>query len=473
MKPSGARGELSPLLLGGAALVTLGLAVVLGDPTPLRLRVLWSIAAVVLALFLASRPLLGLAALAFSSVMLIVVTLPAGKGLNLFDALLLPMLAVTYWGEARRVASHSDASETGEAHEALRTARRRFSRSALVYFSLAALSLGLILFQIGRPQAIDSGLKLVRGLEGILLFPLGLVWLRSRRSIEATIGAVLAALAPLAVLNALALGSGTVQRAGMTWFVSDPGWLVVDANEAGTGLLLIWVLVLVLHGMKPRARTLLLLPVILTLLALTQSRSGLLAWLTFTMLVTLQRRQWRYVAVAGLAFLVAIPLIPAPYWERLGRTLVLERGSFEAYTALIRVFGWHAARDAFLDHPLIGVGYEGFRFVGDRYNKLGLVFGSAESYYLEVATGMGLVGLFALFWVMRRMFRLGDVVRRHAPAGSLGHRLALYHKPFLAGLLVANLTGSNFLGMVGLAQLALWSALLVRAGHESFGEGRA
>ena len=43
--------------------------------------------------------------------------------------------------------------------------------------------------------------------------------------------------------------------------------------------------------------------------------------------------------------------------------------------------------------------------------------------------------------------------------------LARFNTPLLIGLLVVNVTGDNFIGMVGLGQLALWSAMLVRAGH--------
>jgi hypothetical protein len=37
----------------------------------------------------------------------------------------------------------------------------------------------------------------------------------------------------------------------------------------------------------------------------------------------------------------------------------------------------------------------------------------------------------------------------------------------MLALLVANLTADNFVGMLGLAQVALWCALLIRAGHLS------
>ena len=35
----------------------------------------------------------------------------------------------------------------------------------------------------------------------------------------------------------------------------------------------------------------------------------------------------------------------------------------------------------------------------------------------------------------------------------------------MIALLVANLTADNLIGMSGLSQVALWSAVLIRAGH--------
>jgi hypothetical protein len=43
----------------------------------------------------------------------------------------------------------------------------------------------------------------------------------------------------------------------------------------------------------------------------------------------------------------------------------------------------------------------------------------------------------------------------------------------MLALMAANLTGDNFMGMVGLAQLAIWCALLIRSGHLSVSSNAA
>ncbi len=70
-----------------------------------------------------------------------------------------------------------------------------------------------------------------------------------------------------------------------------------------------------------------------------------------------------------------------------------------------------------------------------------------------------------------KLFQLGREVGRVAPPGTLAHHMARFHAPLILGLLVANLTGDNFVGMVSVAQLALWTAVLVRAGHAAVAEG--
>jgi O-antigen ligase len=121
----------------------------------------------------------------------------------------------------------------------------------------------------------------------------------------------------------------------------------------------------------------------------------------------------------------------------------------------------------FLHNPLLGVGYVAFSTVSGDYGELRLIGAPAENYLLETASGMGVPGVIALLVVLVRLFQLGAAVRREAPVGSLGHAIARYHTPLVIGLLVVSLTGDNFCSMVALGQLALWCAMLVRAGHLS------
>ena len=73
-----------------------------------------------------------------------------------------------------------------------------------------------------------------------------------------------------------------------------------------------------------------------------------------------------------------------------------------------------------------------------------------------------------------RLFQVGREVRRRAAPGTLGHALARRHAPLVAAVLVGSLTADNLAGMAGLAQVVIWTTMLVRAGHLAVGaEGAA
>ena len=453
-------------LLGGVLAVVIGLC--LGDPGPESLAVLGLVTVGGVLFAAAVAPFAGFLVLVTSSIMLIVMSIGEGeRNLTSFDVLQFPLLAVTFLSGAAALARRSEQAEQGTAHSELRAATRKFTDAVWQYVGLAALSL-LVTVAMGKTAGgIDSGLKLVRAMQGMLMFPLALVWLRRERDFRYAIGALLFGGVLFAIINGFAIGTGSAVRAGMTWFANEPLWSMGDPIEAGTAMLMLWVLLLTRQSMEPRPTRWLMLAGILALLVLSQSRSGLLAWVVFS-LATLRRVRGRYLLFGLALILLGAPFFASSWWERMSRTLVLERGSFEAYSSLIRVYGWRAAILMFLDHPVFGVGYLGFRHFSDRYNELGIVLGQAESLYLETATGMGVIGLFVAGRAVKRMLDLGRVVRRHAPHGSLAWHLAGFHVPYMAGLLVANLTGDNWVGMLGLAQVGIWCALLVRSGHLSF-----
>ena len=195
----------------------------------------------------------------------------------------------------------------------------------------------------------------------------------------------------------------------------------------------------------------------------------MLAWVTFG-LFTLRWVRPSRVLAGALAVAALMPLMPQSFWVRMMNSVALEKGSFEALSLFQRVYGWRTAWGVFMDHPWTGVGYLGFRFVSHGYNALQLVITTVENFYYEVLVSMGIVGLAVLAVVIVRLFQVGRAVARAAPPGTLAHHMARFHAPLMLGLLVANLTGDNFTGMVGLAQVAMWNAVLVRSGHDAVAE---
>ena len=458
-----ARGSL--LLVAAAGLFALCVGLAVGDPASGMLLPVGAVLALALVGFTLARPFAGFLLLAYSCFLLMVVLPPGStRGVNLFDLVLLPLLVATLLGQARASARAADALERGPAHEALRASSDRFGAAAAVYFGLATVSVLTMPFRFGVGPGLLSAFTIIRGLQGALMFPLALWWLRDERRIGAFVRTLFVAGIVMVALDAVFVLSQRTLRAGMVWTVNDLAEPMGSPNEAAAGLLILWALLHALRAVRPQRYHLVLMALVGVMLPLTQSRSGVLAFGTY-LLLTVRHFRWRWVLASVLLLLAALPIIPAPYWERLGRSITFKPGSFELFTLLVRIYGYQTAWRVFLDHSIFGVGYIGFRFVSAHYNDLRLAFGQVENFLLETLVGLGLVGVTVLVVVFHRLYALGRAVRRLTEPGTVGHELARVHAPLLTALLVANLTGDNFVGMAGIGQLALWTALLVRSGH--------
>lgn len=459
------------LLVPFALIAALVIGVAAGHPSLATLAPAVLVLGIAVVLTALARPFVAWLVLATSPIFLVSILLPGNLGLNAFDFLLPPLLAVSLLGQARLRAVAEDATLADPRHEALHHATRRLANAVIAFYAIAALSIAVMAFQGRLAQVPESTFSWLRAIQGLLLFPIGLWWLRSQGRVHDTIRAMLVAGVMVAIANIIALGIGAVQRGGQTWVVNQPDKPIADPNGAPPAMLLLIVLLLVRQTLGSRVRNLALIGVALSVLVMTASRSGLLACLVFTALV-LPRARARWVLLLVVTVLAALPFIPAEYWTRLGKTLTLERGSFEAYTSIIRFYGWKAAWEMFLDHPFLGVGYMGFSAMSGQYGDLRLIMGTCESYYLETAAGMGVPGLVALAVVIVRLFQLGEAVRRNAPAGSMARVMASYHAPMLIAVLLICVTGAHFVGMMGIGQMSLWLALMVRSAHHEIAGAR-
>ncbi len=457
--------EVGPLLalLGAGGALAIGLA--FGFPTPdLRIAVLAVMGALIVTGALI-WPFPALLVMFASCIVQIVWVVTDNRGANAVDILLLPLLLGGALGSARRSARAEDAALPGPLHEGIRRATRRLVRSTVVYFAIAAVSLVMLAARGHGDWAFQSGLLLLRAIQGICLFAPALWWIRDEGHVRAVLRSVEVGVWLLIGIDLWFIVTSHVPRAGMTWVVNDPEWPISSPNEAAVTLLVAVAMI------RFRARSwrdpahLLLLLASLVMLVLTQSRSGLIAWVVYGLFSI----RWRWSTALRTVALVAliVPLIPASYLGRMVRTLTPGNPSVEAYGSIIRLFTWQTAWKVFLDHPLFGVGYMGFRFVSATYNHMQLVLNTVENYFFEITTDLGLVGLIALGTAIVALFRLEGPVRAAARPGSHCQEMVRRHRPLVLALLAANMTGDNFMGMVGLAQIALWSALLIRSGHAS------
>lgn len=386
-----------------------------------------------------------------------------GRGLNPIDVLL-PIALLTTWLLAPR-------RGRGPAQDAELAARRRdFMRAGLGYYGAALLSLALLAASGAAANAADSLLILLRSIQAAMFFYLVSHHARGRSGVLFVRNVLLAGILVAAVINLPAVVFFGVPRAGSVIIFGDPGaraaasWSIGSApivltnpNELASACVLAWALLL---GLPPR-RSIQVAGLVISFLLLlaTQSRSGLLAWATFVFVCGLREGRRKFLLVPLLAVGV-VPFLPADFQGRLLRTVLMQEGSFEAYTSIIRFFGWQAAVAIFLEHPIFGVGYLGFRHIAQDYNALGLYLETVENFFLETAVGMGVLGLLALGLIALACWRLGRAARRRSEPGSLAHSMGSVTPAFLLAIAAGNMTGDNLIGLLNGAQFIIFFALL-------------
>jgi O-antigen ligase len=399
-----------------------------------------------------------------SCILLVVVRVTEARAVNPIDVLMPSVLVASIFGRARREARAHP--EVGPAHDVMNVAERRLTSAVVTFYVLAVISLLQLAHVAGTGAALDSALLLTRAVQGLLFYPLASWWLRTPERIAIAWNALVVAGVALAVVNVIGVAAWDVKRAGMTLYLNDPAEPISTPNEAGTATLVVAVVLMIRHAMRPQWINLAICVLMVALLGLTQSRSGIFAWATFG-LFTLRWVRPSRVLLGALVIAALLPLMPSSFWIRMFHSATVEKGSFAALSFFQRVYGWQAAWGVVKDHPLTGIGYLGFRFVSHSYNTMRIVLITVENYYYEILVSMGVVGLAVLGVVIVRLFQVGRAVSRTAPPGTLAHHMARFHAPLMLGLLVANLTADNFVGMVGLAQVAMWTAVLVRSGHDA------
>jgi len=134
--------------------------------------------------------------------------------------------------------------------------------------------------------------------------------------------------------------------------------------------------------------------------------------------VQLLKRKPGVVLAFVFAGLLALPLLPSSYWQRVASITnkdLDQTGSREARSVLLR-----ESFEAFASHPLTGVGAGQFK----NYNPDGREEAWRESHnvVLQVASELGVVGLAVFFYLVVRAFYAPIQTRRLLRAAAPGRR---------------------------------------------------
>jgi putative inorganic carbon (hco3(-)) transporter len=154
----------------------------------------------------------------------------------------------------------------------------------------------------------------------------------------------------------------------------------------------------------------------------TYSRGAFLA-LAALMFVYILRSNQKMKAFVGatLIALIVIPSLPPAFWERMGTMAVSSEDQLDASSAS-RLHFWRVAVDMANDYPLLGVGYNSYNNIYDRYDFSVGFYGagrSVHSMWFGVLAELGYVGL-VLFVLMIVLAVTGmNKVARQAKNGEL------------------------------------------------------
>jgi O-antigen ligase len=154
----------------------------------------------------------------------------------------------------------------------------------------------------------------------------------------------------------------------------------------------------------------------------SRSRSGTVGLVVMTLIMGayLVRRAPAVAGAGVLALLLALPLVPGAYWHRLSSITDQSQddtGSREARQVLLR-----ESFQAFLDHPLTGVGAGQFKNYDPEHREQ--PWRESHDVVLQVAAELGILGLGTLFFLIARAGMAGFQTQRllRRARGSGGRR---------------------------------------------------
>ncbi len=180
----------------------------------------------------------------------------------------------------------------------------------------------------------------------------------------------------------------------------DPGF---------TGMIYVLALILIVlrfKGKKPIRYT--LFAICYLALAFTYSRASYLAYIIGMGVIAWLRKSWKFFIVSSLLLVVTLFLLPRPG----GEGIKLERTS----TIQTRVRNYKEALSIARDHPILGVGFNFYRYAQRDYGFLGDDWltshagAGADSSLLFVLATCGLIGLIFYLWLFWEMVKICPAV---------------------------------------------------------------
>lgn len=307
---------------------------------------------------------------------------------------------------------------------------RSLLKSITVFFSIALVSLIIGTFRFGLNAGVVGSFYLFRWIIYSVIF----VALGSKIQIS----------------KLRLLGLGTVILGILQYFLyPDIRWLQISEwdphyyravstflDPGFTGLIIVFTLILItLNPLKNRVLNLFIWFISYFTLAFTYSRSSYLAFLVSFAWISWHKRSWKLFAGIILLFITTVYLLPR---SPDGEGVKLERTSSIA----ARIANWKTAWQIFTRNPILGVGFNTYRYARGASLKSHAGAG-ADSSLLFVAATTGIFGLAAYLWYLKHLYTLNPTAYT------------------LQATIVALLVHSLFLNSLFYPPVMLWIAILV------------
>lgn len=139
--------------------------------------------------------------------------------------------------------------------------------------------------------------------------------------------------------------------------------------------------------------------VVYVALALTYSRASYLAFFTAFTWISIQKKDWKYSVIS--IFILGLTILVLPR-NSSGEGVKLERSS----TVYARIESWKKAWQIFSDNPIIGVGFNTYRYAQKASSESHAGAGSDSSILLVMATS-GIVGFLFYLKYLKKLWEIG------------------------------------------------------------------
>ena len=315
--------------------------------------------------------------------------------------------------------------------------RRSPLNKPIAYYMIICLSSTLLGFLFGRVELMTGFFFVLKYFEYMLIYFMVINFLKTKKQAEHYLWGMLIT---CAIVSFIAIGQISLGGRATAPFEGASG----EPNTLGGYLVLMISVSLGLYLVSPSFRKRLVYAALIILFSIpflyTQSRSSYLAIIPSIMTFVLFSQKRKWIMAAILLISVCLPFImPKVAKERIAYTFTqgknrrdtVEIGGVKLDTSSSdRINSWKVASKVWIDHPFLGFGVTGYRFV--------------DAQYLRIILETGFLGLIFFFVLIASLYRRAYVIFKSSD-NVFEEGLSMGLLAGIIGLLVHGLGANTFI----------------------------